>query len=157
MPRGMSTWLLSISKAGDSTISLGNLFPCSVTLRVKRCYLMFWQCLLFFFLCLFSCHWASMKIAHLWPLCTLSWGIYMNLWDPPHHSFLQTKQSQLSQHFCVGQMLHHLSGPLFDSSAHACLPCTGFPRTGHSTAGVASAVLNREEGSPPSSIPYVMI
>lgn len=111
VPRAMSRWLLSISKAGDSTVPLGNLFQCPVTLTVKKCYLMFWQSLLFFISCLFSCHWVLMETASLWPLCLLSSGIYTHWWDPPQPSFLQTKQSQLSQPFCVG----HAPSPYWPS------------------------------------------
>jgi len=34
-------WLLNISKEGDTTVSVDNLFQCSVTLTVKKCFLMF--------------------------------------------------------------------------------------------------------------------
>lgn len=70
----------------------------------------------------------------------LSSGIYIHWWDPTQPSFLQTKQSQVSQPFCVGEMLHHLSIPLTLEQMHASL---GEPRAGHSTAGVASAAMNR--------------
>ena len=42
---------LSISKDGDSTASLGSLCPCSVTLTVKKSFLMFRRTLLCFSLC----------------------------------------------------------------------------------------------------------
>lgn len=42
LPRTVSRWLLlNISNNRDSTISLGNLCQCSVTLIVKKCFLMF--------------------------------------------------------------------------------------------------------------------
>lgn len=41
MPRTMSKWLLSISKDGDFTISLGKFWQCSVTFAVTKCFLMF--------------------------------------------------------------------------------------------------------------------
>jgi len=44
-------WLLIISKDGDTTISLGNLCRCSVTLTVKMSFLMFRCDLLCFSLC----------------------------------------------------------------------------------------------------------
>ena len=34
--RTLSRWVLNISREGDSTTSLGSLFQCSVTLRVKK-------------------------------------------------------------------------------------------------------------------------
>jgi len=40
-PRPISRWLLRISKMRDSTISLGKLWQCSVTLTVKKSFLMF--------------------------------------------------------------------------------------------------------------------
>jgi len=47
----LSRWLLSISREGDSTTSLGSLFQCSVTLRGKKFFLMFRWNFLFFSLC----------------------------------------------------------------------------------------------------------
>jgi len=42
---------LNISREGDSTTSLGSLFQCSVTLRVKKFFLMFrWNFLCFILL-----------------------------------------------------------------------------------------------------------
>ena len=38
-----SMWVLNISREGDSTTSLGNLFQCSVTVTVKKCPLIFSQ------------------------------------------------------------------------------------------------------------------
>lgn len=43
--------LLNISKDGESTTCLGNLYSCSATLRVKKCFLMFSRNLLWFSLC----------------------------------------------------------------------------------------------------------
>lgn len=40
-PRPMSSWLLRISKVRDSTTSLGKLCWCSVTLTVKKSFLIF--------------------------------------------------------------------------------------------------------------------
>ena len=41
MHRTLSRQVLNISREGDSTTSLGNLFQCSVTLRGKKFFLMF--------------------------------------------------------------------------------------------------------------------
>jgi len=45
--RTVSRWVLSISREGDSTTSLGSLFQCSVTLRGKKFFLMFTRNFLF--------------------------------------------------------------------------------------------------------------
>lgn len=68
----------------------------------------------------------------------LSSGIYIHWWDPTQPSFLQTKQSQVSQPFCVGEMLHHLSIPLFDSWTDACLPWGTQGWTQHCRCGLSS-------------------
>jgi len=49
--RTMSRQVLSISREGDSTNPLGSLFQCSVTLKVKKFFLMFSWNLLCFSLC----------------------------------------------------------------------------------------------------------
>jgi len=49
--RTLSRQVLNISKEGDSTTSLGNLFQCSVTLRGKKFFLMFRGNFLCFSLC----------------------------------------------------------------------------------------------------------
>jgi len=49
--RTLSRWVLNISREGDSTTSLGNLFQCSITLRVKKFFLMFRRNFLCFGLC----------------------------------------------------------------------------------------------------------
>ena len=41
LQRTLSRWVLNISREGDSTTSLGSLCQCSVTLRVKKFFLMF--------------------------------------------------------------------------------------------------------------------
>lgn len=41
--RKLFRWVLSISREGDSTISLDSLFQCSVTLTIKNVFLMFIQ------------------------------------------------------------------------------------------------------------------
>jgi len=44
--RTLSRWVLDISREGDSTASLGSLFQCSITLRMKKFFLMFrWKSL----------------------------------------------------------------------------------------------------------------
>ena len=49
--RTLSRRILNISREGDSTTSLGNLFQCSVTHRVKKFFLMFRWNFLCFILC----------------------------------------------------------------------------------------------------------
>ena len=41
LPRTISRWLLNVSKDGNPTIAVGNLCQCSVTLTVKKCFLIF--------------------------------------------------------------------------------------------------------------------
>jgi len=52
--RTLSRWVLNISREGDSTAPLGNLFQCSVTLRVKKFFLGFRWNFPGFSLCPFS-------------------------------------------------------------------------------------------------------
>ena len=49
--RTLSRWVLNISREGDATTSLGNLFQCSITLRGKKFFLMFRWNFLCFSLC----------------------------------------------------------------------------------------------------------
>ena len=51
MRNTMSRWLLDIAKDRDSIVILGSLCQCSVTLTVKKCFLMFRGNLLCFILC----------------------------------------------------------------------------------------------------------
>ena len=51
LQRILSRRVLNISREGDSTTSLGSLFQCSVTLRVKKFFLMFSWNFLCFSLC----------------------------------------------------------------------------------------------------------
>lgn len=51
VPRTVSSRLLNISKGGDCTTSLSNLFQCSITLMVKKDFLIFKQDVLYFNLC----------------------------------------------------------------------------------------------------------
>ena len=53
--RTLSRQVLNISREGESTTSLGNLFQCSITLKVKKFFLMFsWN-----FLCFRSGRWTQ--------------------------------------------------------------------------------------------------
>jgi len=54
--REVSSWVLNISREGDSMASLGSLSQCSVTLKVKIFFLMFTWNSLCSSLCLFSVH-----------------------------------------------------------------------------------------------------
>lgn len=81
-PRTMSKWILNISKGEDSTTSLGNLLQCSITVTVKKCFLMF-EGLLCFSLCPLPlcCYWAPLKRVCLCLLCTLPSGNYIHWRD----------------------------------------------------------------------------
>jgi len=65
--RTVSRQVLNISREGESTTPLGSLFQCSVTLRVKKFFLMFrWNsCVSLCALCPLSCRWAPLK--RVWP------------------------------------------------------------------------------------------
>lgn len=65
--RIISRWVLNISKDGDTTASLGSLFLCLVTLRVKKCFQMFWSSLLCFCLCLLPCILSLAPLKRAWP------------------------------------------------------------------------------------------
>lgn len=78
-----------------------------------------------------SCHWASPKRAWLHLLWTPSLQVFVYI-DEVSLNLLQAEQSQLCQPFLIGRMLqslHHLCGPLLDSSVGS----SKKPRTGHST------------------------
>ena len=51
LPMTMFSWVLNISKSGDSTTSLGSLFQCLTTLTVKKVFLMFKFNFTYFSLC----------------------------------------------------------------------------------------------------------
>ena len=67
-PRTVSSWVLSISKDGDSTSPLVNLFQCSTTLTVKKVFFLCLNrisCVSVGAHCLWSCHWAPLRRAWL--------------------------------------------------------------------------------------------
>jgi len=45
--RTLSRWVLSISREGDSTTSLGSLFWCSITLRVKKFFMFMYEYIIY--------------------------------------------------------------------------------------------------------------
>lgn len=68
LPRTLLRWLLNISKGGESTTSLCNLFWCSITFTVKKCFLISRHrtfCVSVCAHCLSPCHWAHLKRAWL--------------------------------------------------------------------------------------------
>jgi len=72
--RNASRWVLNISREGDSTTSLGSLFQCSVTLRVKKFLLMFrWN-----FLCFSLC-----PLPLVLSLGTTEKSLAPSSWHPP--------------------------------------------------------------------------
>ncbi|PKU46071.1 gamma-aminobutyric acid receptor subunit alpha-4 isoform x1 [Limosa lapponica baueri] len=117
----MTRRFLNISEDENSTISPKNLCQCPVTLTVEKCFLMFRKNLLCFTLCLLppvlslGTTEKSLALSSLFPPIR-----YFYTWiRSPDPSHLLAKQSQLSQPFLVGEMLqslHHLCGPLLDSS-----------------------------------------
>ena len=137
-------------KDGDSAVSLGNLCQCSVTLTVKKCFLMFRGNLLCFRLCLWSWHWAPLKRAWLHPICTFPSSICTHWWDPWAFSppgWAVPALSGFPNRRDAAVPLLSLQPFAALSPVCLCLFCTGQPRTGPSTP----PVLNREEGSTPWS------
>ena len=143
-PRTMSRQLLSISKDGDSTTSLGNLSQGSATLTVTKRFWMFRGDLLCFSVCPLPLTTTEKSLA-LTTLLSLSSGISTHWWDSPEPSRLQTAQSQFSQPFLTGEMLQ----PIHHGALHKTVSWTREPKTGHSTPGIASPRLSWGEGSPP--------
>lgn len=82
LPKTMSRRLLHISKDEDSKTFLSNLCQCSVTITVKKYFLMFTWNLLCSSLCLLTSQWAALKRTWLHPLCIFPLGIYI-LWLNP--------------------------------------------------------------------------
>lgn len=108
--------LLSISKEGDPTISLGNLCQCSHT--AQKCCLIFRGNLLCSSLCplplVLSLGTTDTSLAL--SCSTLPSGIEGHWWDPPEPPLLQAEQSQLSQPLFPS--LDHLGVPLLESSQY---------------------------------------
>ena len=78
-PPCFSRQVLNISREGDSTTSLGSLFQCSITLRVKKFFLMFsWN-----FLCFNGCK---------CPACPQSWPMLQAVcsWRREEYFFLKS-------------------------------------------------------------------
>lgn len=71
-------WFWSISKAGDSTVYLGNFCQCSVTLIVNKCFLIFRGNLPYFSLLPLVLSLGTTKKAHLCRLGNLPPGIYIH-------------------------------------------------------------------------------
>lgn len=130
-----------VLKEVDSTTSVGNLCQSSVTLTIK-CFLMFKQNLLFFSSCpLLLVLSLSTTKESLAPPSLPHFIIYLFIYID--------KISPQSFLICLMfPSLHHLHSPSLDSPVDQCLSCTGEPRTGHSTPGVALLVLCRGQGSP---------
>ena len=113
--RTTSRLLLSISKEGYSTVSLGNLLYHSVTHAGKTHVPHVFTCNTRFSVCahcLLFCHWTPQQRTWLHPLCTL----YVNA-VPPKLSLFHTEQPS-TQLFLIGDVfksLNHLHGPFLGS------------------------------------------
>ena len=117
--RTSSSWVLNISRERDSTTSLGSLFQCSVSLKVKKFFLMYrWN-----FSCFSLCPLPlvlSLSTTEK-SLAPSSWHlkIFISIYKiPSQPSLFQAKQAQIPQPFLVGQMLlslHHACSPPMDS------------------------------------------
>ena len=104
-----SRWVLSISREGGSTTSPGSLFPCSVTLIVKKFFLMFTRNFLYSSLCplllVLLLH-ATKSILKTFPLSTYFWKHF--LWctsilhwrgSTSHHSNLSDRWLHVQFYF----------------------------------------------------------
>lgn len=142
--------LLNLFKEGDPTTSLGNLCRGSVTLPVKKCFLILRQDLLCSVCacCLWSYHWVALKRAWLCYLYPLPSGNYVHWSDAAHprhlleYFLLQTKQSWLSQPLLVWETLIIFFMALcwIPSIMSASLSCWGVQNcTQYSTFGLTSA------------------
>lgn len=94
-PRTVTRWVLSISKGGDSTTSLGNLCQCSVTLIVKKHFPMFRENLLCFSLCPSPPVLGTTEEKSLLCFLHTPLQVFVNIdemrLDPPEPSLLQAK------------------------------------------------------------------
>jgi len=118
--RSSSRWVLNIAREGDSAIPLGSLFECSVTLKVKKFYLVFRWNFLCFSLCPLPLVLLLGTTEESGPiLLTPTLEIFLSIDEIPSQlSLLQAKQAQLPQLFLMGKMLqspHHLCSPPLDS------------------------------------------
>jgi len=144
LPRTTFTRLLNISKEKNSTVSLGNLCQCLVTLTVKKCFLTFRGILLGFSLC-------------PWPLVlsldTTGKSLDLSsLYHPCRYlcTLLKFPLSLLFSSLTVPALSvfpHRRGAPSTKSSLWPCTRlssvcpfvfCTRDPRTGKNTPGVAS-------------------
>ena len=131
--RTLSRQVLNISREKESTTSLGNLFQGSVTLRVKKFFLMFRQNFLCFSLCplplvLLLGTTEKFDPILLTPTLKIIIGIYK---VPSQPSLLQAEQAQLPQPFLIGE--RNTSVPQFECSLKPSIRC--FPQTLSCEAG----------------------
>lgn len=142
----------------DSSTSLDNLCQCSVTHTIKQHFHTCRQYLLPFTSCplalVLSLDTTAKSLApvtlHPPPSCICAHWL-----DRPELSLLQAKTvpdfSSFPRRRGVSVSLSFSWTFAGLSPVVSCLPCTWEPRTGRSTAGVASPLLSRgEEGTPPS-------
>ena len=128
----VASWVLNITRNGDSITFLGNLLQAVTTLRVKKV-----LCLNRIY-CLSICGYFFLSfsqppLSRVW-LCLLHplpSGMHTH-WDPPEPFFLQAEQSQLAQPLCVRQVLQSLNRVwpfAWPTPAHPYFPyspmCTG--------------------------------
>lgn len=145
-------------------MSLGNLCQCSVSLRVKICFLNVQKKLPVSGCshCLWSCHWVPSKRAWLHPLCPLPSGIYIRsyMYITCHIYMYITytyTQSQLSQPFLIQKTLQFLNLVALHWTLLNILVSPREPRFGHSTPGVTSPVVSTGEGSSFHRLPVLCL
>ena len=145
----MSRQLSNISKVWDCKILLGNLFQGSVTLTVKKCFLMIRGNLLCFSLCplplILSLGTVEKSLA-LFSLYPPFRYLYTLIRSPLSYLLSRLNGPRSLRVFLKGVVLQSLNNLV---RLCPCLSCTKELRTRHSTLGVASPVLSKGGGSPP--------
>lgn len=151
----MSGRVLSISKDHDSAISLGNVFQCSNTLIVKKCFLVCrWNFLSQFVPILplaLSLGTAEKSLAAS-SLHSPKQGFMHSQMILPEPSLLQAEQLQLSQPPLVCSLTTLLPSPDLLQQVHVVSLGAEVPRAGHSAVDMAWRALSRGERSLPHSL-----
>ena len=143
--RTTSRQILNISKGVESADSLSNLFQCSVTHTVKKCFLMFRGNLLFQFLTIASCSGTSHVskepgFFHFVPALQ----VFIDDKIPPENPLLQAEQSQLclfSHEGCSSPFTILVALCWWPVSL--CVSCTEEPRVDHRAPSLTKKLQGR--------------
>lgn len=143
----MATWILNISKSGDSITCTSTVTP-----TVQKCFLMFSQNILCFSLCQLSFLVPGHHLNEpdsIIPTFSLHVCIVIDE-APPEPPLLQSEYSQVPQSFLTAEMFFKaLKLRTGSCPVYPYLSCTEEPWNWYSTPDEASPELNRGEGSPP--------